>query len=121
MGTETVVKAPDMQIEGVSNYRLNYFKSLTQRPNPFNKRNSDVVAVKREAKVLSQMIGRADRNYEKVRDSVDSLTHLKSSSPSMPKKYSTIERSRRVSPLSSVQSKSNLASPSMYSPVAKAN
>ena len=112
-----------MQIEGVSNYRLNYFKSLTQRPNPFNKRNSDVVAVKREAKVLSNMIGRADRNYEKVRESAESLTHLKTGNPStiLQKKYSTVERSRKASPLSSVKSKSGLASPAMYSPIAKAN
>ena len=72
---------------------------------------------------MSQMIGRADRNYEKVRESAESLTHLKSSNPSMilQKKYSTIERSRKVSPLTSVKSKSNLGSPKMYSPIAKAN
>ena len=81
-GLEQVVKGPDMPLDNVCSYRLNYFKCLTQRPNPFNKRNSDVQD-RREIKVMSQMIGRSDPNYEKIREGSDGKSAYKSSSPSM--------------------------------------
>ena len=81
IGIEKMVKGPDMPLDDVNSYRLNYFKCLTQRPNPFNKRNSDVQD-RREIKVMSQAIGRSDPNYEKIREGSDGKSIYKSSSPS---------------------------------------
>ena len=56
MGTERLVKAPDIEIDGVSSYRMQYFKQIAQRPNPFGKRVSEVVATKREANIYPERI-----------------------------------------------------------------
>ena len=93
LGSEQIVKGPDMPLDHVCSYRLNYFKCLTQRPNPFNKRNSDVQD-RREIKVMSQMIGRSDPNYDKIREGSEGKSAYKSSSPTMllQQKYSVMSK-----------------------------
>ena len=119
MGIERVVKAPDVEIEGVSSYRLHYFKNLSQRHNPFNKRHSDVVGIKRESKILYNKIGRADIEYTQIRNSVESFSPFHNNKTASPTEMLNARHSahesqrgnRKMSPHGSERRGSRAASP----------
>ena len=64
-GADKYVQPPDIVIEPVSGYEMNYFKSLSKAQNPFGKRNSEFGRIN-EVKKFRQVLGRQDQDTSKL-------------------------------------------------------